>query len=60
MDLTGCVDLHIEDGVFKGLVKLEELYMKVSDGKNIRFTDASFNELAECSRYLLLRKVTPD
>ncbi|PWA62559.1 NB-ARC domains-containing protein [Artemisia annua] len=52
LDLTGCVNLHIDEGVFKGLVKLEELYMRVSDGKRIRFTDANFNELAQCSRNL--------
>ncbi|GJT61689.1 NB-ARC domains-containing protein [Tanacetum coccineum] len=52
LDLTGCVDLHIDEGVFKSLVKLEELYMRVSRGKRINFTDANFNELAQCSRNL--------
>jgi hypothetical protein len=52
LDLTGCVDLHIDEGVFKSLVKLEELYMRASSGKHINFTDASFNELAQCSRNL--------
>ncbi|GKD00393.1 hypothetical protein Tco_1170667, partial [Tanacetum coccineum] len=47
-----CVDLHIDEGVFKSLVKLEELYMKVSRGERINFTDANFNELAQCSRNL--------
>ncbi|GJY65752.1 NB-ARC domains-containing protein [Tanacetum coccineum] len=45
-------DLHIDERVFKSLVKLEELYMKVSRGKRINFTDANFNELAQCSRNL--------
>nr|GEV94324.1 disease resistance protein At4g27190-like [Tanacetum cinerariifolium] len=52
LDLTGCVDLHIDEGVFKSLVKLEELYLRVSRGKRINFTDANFNELAQCSRNL--------
>ncbi|PWA67794.1 NB-ARC domains-containing protein [Artemisia annua] len=52
LDLTGCVDLHIDEGVFKSLVKLEELYMRVSRGERINFTDANFNELAQCSRNL--------
>nr|XP_043622423.1 disease resistance protein At4g27190-like [Erigeron canadensis] len=52
LDLTGCVNLHIDDGVLENLVKLEELYMRVADGKAIRFTDGNFNELAERSKYL--------
>ncbi|KAI3746197.1 hypothetical protein L6452_08621 [Arctium lappa] len=57
LDLTGCVDLIIDDGVLKILIKLEEIYVKVGsvssryrfmDGKKaIRFTDSICNELAE-------------
>ncbi|KAJ0702160.1 putative leucine-rich repeat domain superfamily [Helianthus annuus] len=52
LDLTGCVDLHIDDGVFKSLENLEELYMRVSYGKAIRFTDANLEELKMLSRQL--------
>nr|XP_043622424.1 probable disease resistance protein At4g27220 [Erigeron canadensis] len=52
LDLTGCVNLHIDDGVLKELVKLEELYMRVADKKAISFTDGNFNELADRSRNL--------
>ncbi|KAJ0702077.1 putative P-loop containing nucleoside triphosphate hydrolase, leucine-rich repeat domain superfamily [Helianthus annuus] len=52
LDLTGCVDLHIDDGVLKNLVSLEELYMRVSEGKGVRFTNASFEELKMLSSQL--------
>ncbi|KAM0024679.1 putative P-loop containing nucleoside triphosphate hydrolase, leucine-rich repeat domain superfamily [Helianthus debilis subsp. tardiflorus] len=45
LDLTGCADLQIDDGVFINLVKLEELYMRSSYYKGIRFTDANLKEL---------------
>ncbi|KAJ0658373.1 putative leucine-rich repeat domain superfamily [Helianthus annuus] len=52
LDLTGCVDLHIDDGVFRNLSSLEELYMRVSEGKGVRFTNASFEELKMLSSQL--------
>ncbi|MFS7986510.1 putative P-loop containing nucleoside triphosphate hydrolase, leucine-rich repeat domain superfamily [Helianthus anomalus] len=52
LDLTGCVDLHIDDGVFQNLHKLEELYMRVFGRKSIKFTDASWEELTVLSRQL--------
>ncbi|KAF5819977.1 putative P-loop containing nucleoside triphosphate hydrolase, leucine-rich repeat domain superfamily [Helianthus annuus] len=45
LDLTECVDLHIDDGVFINLVKLEELYMRCSYNNRICFTDANLEEL---------------
>ncbi|KAJ0702083.1 putative leucine-rich repeat domain superfamily [Helianthus annuus] len=45
LDLTGCVDLHIDDGVFENLESLEELYMRVSEEKAVRFTNTNFEEL---------------
>ena len=52
LDLTDCVNLRIDDGVLKRLVKLEELYMRVADKKPIRFTDNNRAELAEISEHL--------
>ncbi|XP_023766275.3 uncharacterized protein LOC128132144 [Lactuca sativa] len=52
LDLTGCVNLRIDDGVLLNLVKLEELYMRVDDRKAIRFTDSNRVELAELSNHL--------
>ncbi|CAH1435289.1 unnamed protein product [Lactuca virosa] len=52
LDLTGCVNLRIDDGVLKDLVNLEELYMRVADEKAIRFTDSNHAELAELSEHL--------
>ncbi|KAL7611906.1 hypothetical protein Lser_V15G04803 [Lactuca serriola] len=49
LDLTGCINLQIDDGVLKSLVKLEELYMRVDGKKAIRFTDSNHAELAEMS-----------
>nr|XP_043631616.1 probable disease resistance protein At4g27220 [Erigeron canadensis] len=51
LDLTGCMDLRIDEGVLKNLVKLEELYMEVN-GKVVRFTDINYKELAERSKNL--------
>ncbi|KAI3518025.1 hypothetical protein L1887_06367 [Cichorium endivia] len=51
LDLTGCVNLRIDDGVLINLVKLEELYMKV-DKRAIRFTDSNHAELAALSEHL--------
>ncbi|KAK9049429.1 hypothetical protein SSX86_031602, partial [Deinandra increscens subsp. villosa] len=57
LDLSGCVDLHIDDGVFRNLHSLEELYMRVvSDDDRkaaIRFTDANWEEL----KILLLKQL---
>nr|XP_043631480.1 probable disease resistance protein At1g15890 [Erigeron canadensis] len=52
LDLTGCIDLHIQEGVLKNLVKLEELYMRVANKKGIRFTDINYKELEERSKNL--------
>ncbi|KAL7613560.1 hypothetical protein Lser_V15G04786 [Lactuca serriola] len=52
LDLTGCVNLRIDDGVLKDLVSLEELYMRVADEKAIRFTNSNRAELAELSKHL--------
>ncbi|KAI7747562.1 hypothetical protein M8C21_012074 [Ambrosia artemisiifolia] len=52
LDLTGCIDLCIDDGVLRCLEKLEELYMRCSDEKPIRFTNANCDELETLSRKL--------
>ncbi|KAJ9550779.1 hypothetical protein OSB04_014824, partial [Centaurea solstitialis] len=63
LDLTGCTDLIIDDGVFTNLIKLEEIYMKVSVRKMgfvikaIRFTDSICNELVEISKNLFALEV---
>nr|XP_043631560.1 probable disease resistance protein At4g27220 [Erigeron canadensis] len=52
LDLTGCIDLRIDEGVLKNLVKLEELYMRVANKKGIKFTDTNYKELGERSKNL--------
>ncbi|KAL4579116.1 hypothetical protein LXL04_015251 [Taraxacum kok-saghyz] len=52
LDLTDCVNLGIDEGVLKKLVKLEELYMRVAYKKPIRFTDNNRAKLAEISEHL--------
>ncbi|KAI7747563.1 hypothetical protein M8C21_012075, partial [Ambrosia artemisiifolia] len=52
LDLTGCVDLCIDDGVFQNLNKLEELYMRVDEGKPIRFTESNCDEFKMLSMKL--------
>ncbi|CAH1435298.1 unnamed protein product [Lactuca virosa] len=52
LDLTGCLNLRIDDGVLINLVELEELYMRVDDKKAICFTDSNRVELAELSNHL--------
>ncbi|KAI7728779.1 hypothetical protein M8C21_031624, partial [Ambrosia artemisiifolia] len=52
LDLTGCLGLSIDDGVFMNLVKLEELYMKASTRMPIRFTDGNCDELSMLSKHL--------
>nr|XP_043631578.1 probable disease resistance protein At4g27220 [Erigeron canadensis] len=52
LDLTGCVNLHIDNDVFSKLVNLEELYMRVAANqyqKAISFTDSSCKDLAQRS-----------
>ncbi|PWA96450.1 NB-ARC domains-containing protein [Artemisia annua] len=50
--LTDCGDLFIDDGVFQNLVSLEELYMRASYGRDIKFTDANCAELEILSQHL--------
>ncbi|KAI3745635.1 hypothetical protein L6452_08036 [Arctium lappa] len=61
LDLTGCVDLIIDDGVLKNLINLEELYVKVGSTrghkKAIRFTDSICIELAELSKNLFALEI---
>ncbi|KAK9062831.1 hypothetical protein SSX86_020021 [Deinandra increscens subsp. villosa] len=45
LDLTGCVDLCIDEGVFQNLDKFGELYLRVLKKRGIRFTDANHKEL---------------
>ncbi|KAD7477454.1 hypothetical protein E3N88_00590 [Mikania micrantha] len=52
LDLNGCFELCIDDGVFQSLEKLEELYMRVSKQKSIRFSDANCDELRQILRKL--------
>ncbi|PWA86790.1 NB-ARC domains-containing protein [Artemisia annua] len=52
LDVTGCCNLVIDDGVLKSLVKLEELYMRSFDGRAVCFTDNNNSELAERSKNL--------
>ncbi|XP_076883335.1 uncharacterized protein LOC143532074 isoform X1 [Bidens hawaiensis] len=52
LDLTGCVDLCIDDCVFQNLESLEELYMRAYNGSPIRFTDANCDELEKLSQRL--------
>ncbi|KAJ0617025.1 putative P-loop containing nucleoside triphosphate hydrolase, leucine-rich repeat domain superfamily [Helianthus annuus] len=51
LDLTGCNDLHIDDGVFINLVKLEELYMGGC------YTEGNLEELKKLSRQLCALEV---
>ncbi|PWA76310.1 NB-ARC domains-containing protein [Artemisia annua] len=52
LDVTGCYNLAIDNGVLKSLVKLEELYMIPYDKKACSFTDNNCSELVECSKNL--------
>nr|XP_043631585.1 probable disease resistance protein At4g27220 [Erigeron canadensis] len=52
LDLTGCIDLRIDEGVLKNLVKLEELYMVAANGRDVRLTDTNYKELGERSKNL--------
>nr|KAJ0219797.1 hypothetical protein LSAT_V11C200051860 [Lactuca sativa] len=52
LDLIGCVNLRIDDGVLNNLVNLEELYMRADDEKAIRFIDSNHAELTELSKHL--------
>ncbi|XP_076921648.1 disease resistance protein At4g27190-like [Bidens hawaiensis] len=53
LDLTGCVNLCIDDGVLENLKNLEELYMRASEEKPIRFTDPNCDELKVLSEKLI-------
>ncbi|KAF5819991.1 putative P-loop containing nucleoside triphosphate hydrolase, leucine-rich repeat domain superfamily [Helianthus annuus] len=57
LDLTGCAYLHIDDGVFINLVKLEELYMRGLYRGGIDFTDANLEELKKLSCQLCALEV---
>ncbi|XP_052624730.1 probable disease resistance protein At4g27220 [Lactuca sativa] len=52
LDLTNCHGLCIANGVFKKLVKLEELYMRVvrQHRKAVNLTEDNCNEMAERSK----------
>ncbi|KAJ0429150.1 putative P-loop containing nucleoside triphosphate hydrolase, leucine-rich repeat domain superfamily [Helianthus annuus] len=52
LDLTGCINLYIDNGVFENLNQLEELYMGVCHGSCIRFSDTNCDELKILSRKL--------
>ncbi|GKF56466.1 NB-ARC domains-containing protein, partial [Tanacetum coccineum] len=52
LDVTGCYNLVIDDGVLKNMAKLEELYMIAFDKKACCFTDNNCNELAARSEHL--------
>ncbi|KAI7752905.1 hypothetical protein M8C21_000064, partial [Ambrosia artemisiifolia] len=52
LDLTGCVDLHIDSGVFQNLHNLEELYIRASKGRPVRFEQANCDELEKLSHVL--------
>ncbi|KAJ9541939.1 hypothetical protein OSB04_028445 [Centaurea solstitialis] len=57
LDVTGCDNLCIDDGVLRNLIKLEELYMRTykvprSTNEGIRFTHANRDELVHCSKNL--------
>ncbi|KAJ0693069.1 putative leucine-rich repeat domain superfamily [Helianthus annuus] len=52
LDLTGCVDLRIDDGVFQNLGSLEELYMRADYNSPIMFTYANCAELEILSQRL--------
>ncbi|KAJ0693095.1 putative AAA+ ATPase domain, P-loop containing nucleoside triphosphate hydrolase [Helianthus annuus] len=52
LDLTGGVDLRIDDGVFQKLCSLEELYMRAYKNRPVTFTDANCDELEILSKKL--------
>ncbi|KAI7744909.1 hypothetical protein M8C21_016649 [Ambrosia artemisiifolia] len=52
LDLTGCVDLRIDDGVLQNLKSLKELYMRAYKNSRIMFTDANCDELEILSHQL--------
>ncbi|KAM0055034.1 putative AAA+ ATPase domain, P-loop containing nucleoside triphosphate hydrolase [Helianthus debilis subsp. tardiflorus] len=54
LDLTGCVDLYIDQGVLQDLKdNLEELYMRASKGFRVNLTHAHFHELEKLSQGLI-------
>ncbi|GJR58206.1 NB-ARC domains-containing protein [Tanacetum coccineum] len=52
LDVTGCYNLVIDDGVLKNMAKLEELYMIAFVDEVCCLTDKNYNELAERSEHL--------
>ncbi|KAK9074587.1 hypothetical protein SSX86_007185 [Deinandra increscens subsp. villosa] len=58
LDLTGCNNLCIDDGVFNNLKRLEELYMRVGQrGSPVRLTDTNFEDLEKLSSQLSVLEV---
>ncbi|KAD7478953.1 hypothetical protein E3N88_02089 [Mikania micrantha] len=57
LDLTKCVDLRIDDGLFENLAGLEELYMKPYYDSPIRFTKINYEELEILSHCLFALEV---
>ncbi|KAL8228881.1 hypothetical protein R6Q57_013781 [Mikania cordata] len=57
LDLTRCVDLRIDDGLFENLAGLEELYMKPYYNSPIRFTKVNCDELEILSHGLFALEV---
>ncbi|KAI7734680.1 hypothetical protein M8C21_009098, partial [Ambrosia artemisiifolia] len=52
LDLSGCANLCIDDGVFQNLNQLEELYMGVCEESNIRLSYTNCRELKILSMQL--------
>ncbi|XP_071698523.1 disease resistance protein At4g27190-like [Rutidosis leptorrhynchoides] len=53
LDLTGCVNLRVDDGVFQSLDKLAELYIRNQPGNPVRFTEDSCEGLKMVSCNLI-------
>ncbi|KAL8245702.1 hypothetical protein R6Q59_006918 [Mikania micrantha] len=57
LDLTRCQNLRIDNGVFKNLKNLEELYMIGSFDENVRFRESNIKEVAMLSKQLFALEV---